>query len=258
LPSLPIRRSTPTSERRAALRLALIGDPVAHSASPELHRGFLRAAGLDGTYEAIRVGAGDGARALDDLRAAGFTGISITTPLKEEAYAYCAVRDDIALASGSVNTVLFAADGARGHNTDGDGALGALRAALATESLAGASILILGAGPTARSAALAIRHAGARASLWNRTHARAVTAAESARVPLWQRGDTFDAVLSALAPHATITDDDVRNAILAAPVVVDANYGPRATLVAALGRPVADGRAMLEASARATFALFAR
>jgi shikimate dehydrogenase len=238
--------------------LALIGDPIAHSASPELHRGFLRAASLDGTYEAIRVAAGDGAGALDDLRARGFTGVGVTTPLKEEAFAYCTAYDDVALASGSVNTVLFPHDGARGHNTDGDGALGALRAALATEDLAGASILILGAGPTARAAALALRNAGARVSLWNRTHARAVVAAERARVALWRRGDAVDAVLSALAPHATIDDDDVRSAILAASVVVDANYGPRATLGAALGRPVADGRTMLEASARASFALFAR
>ena len=223
-----------------------------------MHRSFLRAAELQGTYEAIRVVAGDGARALDDLRAQGFTGISVTTPLKEEAFAYCAMRDEVALASGSVNVVLFARDGARGYNTDGAGALGALRAALATENLAGASILILGAGPTARAAAVALRDAGTRVSLWNRTPARAVAAAESARVTLWRRGDTLEAVLSALAPHATIADDDVRNAILAAPVVVDANYGPRATLGAELGRPVVDGRAMLEASARATFALFAR
>jgi shikimate dehydrogenase len=236
----------------------VIGDPIGHSASPALHRGFLRAASLDGTYEAIRVAAGDGARALDDLRARGFTGIGVTTPLKEEAFAYCTTHDDVALASGSVNTVLFALEGARGHNTDGAGALGALRAALATEDLAGASILILGAGPTARAAALALRDAGARVSLWNRTHARAVAAAERAGAALWQPGNIVDAVLSALAPHATIADDAVRAAILAAPVVVDANYGPRATLGATLGRPVADGRAMLEASARASFALFAR
>ena len=223
-----------------------------------MHRGFLRAAGLEGTYETIRVAAGEGARALDDLRAQGYTGISVTTPLKEEAFAHCVAHDDVALASGSVNVVLFAADGASGYNTDGAGALGALRAALATENLAGTSILILGAGATARSAAQALRDAGARVSLWNRTHARAVAAAERAGVALWRRGDTFDAVLSALAPHATIADDDVRDAILAAPVVVDANYGPRATLGATLGRPVADGSAMLEASARATFALFAR
>jgi shikimate dehydrogenase len=257
-PSRKNRRSTPTSEGRAALRLAVIGDPVAHSASPELHRGFLRAAALDGTYEAIRVAAGEGARALDRLRAQGFAGINVTTPLKEEAFAYCSAHDDVARASGSVNTVVFVRDAARGHNTDGDGALGALRVALATDNVAGASILILGAGPTARAAALALRVAGARVSLWNRTLARAEAAAERARVALWRPGERVDAVLSALAPHADIADADLRAAILATLVVVDANYGPRATLAASLGRPVTDGRAMLEASARASFALFAR
>ena len=72
--------------RPPMMRLALIGDPVEHSASPALHRGFLEEAGMDGEYVAIRVARGDGARAIRRLRADGFTGCNVTYPLKEEAF----------------------------------------------------------------------------------------------------------------------------------------------------------------------------
>src|ERR1700722_15203148 len=89
------------------LRLAVIGDPVEHSKSPELHAGFLRGAGLAGSYEAIRVAAGDGKRAIEDLRARGYVGLNVTTPLKEEAFAHARWHDATALASGSVNTLVL-------------------------------------------------------------------------------------------------------------------------------------------------------
>ncbi len=238
-----------------ALALALVGDPVAHSASPGLYRGFLAERGIDGTYEAIRVPAGEGRRALADLRARGYRGVNVTTPLKEEAYAYCDSHDEIAAASGSVNTVVFDAAGARGYNTDGAGAVGAVAAAV-SGAVAGRSVLILGAGPTARAGALALREAGARVALWSRTFARARSAATAAGVDLWRPGAPCDVVLAALLPAVELPAY-VRVEVLRAPAVVDANYGPRATLGALLGRPVHDGLEMLRASVRASFALFA-
>ena len=72
---------------------------------------------------------------------------------------------------------------------------------------------------------------------------------------MWN-GQPVDAVFSALPPNAEI-DAAVREALLAAPLVIDANYGPRATLGAHLGRQITDGFTMLEASARASFDLWA-
>ena len=238
-----------------ALRLAVIGDPVEHSLSPFLHRGFLEAAGLQGSYEAIRVPAGEGARAIDALRALGYTGLNVTTPLKEEAFARAERRDEAAETSGSVNTLLLEGERIEGYNTDGAGALGALKAA-GLEGLDGRAILVLGAGPTARAATVALRRARAMVFLWNRTKSRAKSLAASLGLRLWAQGTPLDAVLSTLPPDAAL-EPRLTAALRAAPLVIDANYGPRSTLGAALGRSdLHDGRAMLAAGARASFELF--
>ncbi len=234
----------------------MIGDPIAHSASPALHRAFLADARRSGTYEALRVPAGSCSGELDRLHAAGFHGVNVTTPLKEEAFAYCVVHDAAAAISRSVNTVVFEGRGAAGYNTDGAGALGALQDVLGNDAIAGRSILILGAGPTARAAALALRDAGARIFVWNRTYARGQAVVQRLGVASWRSDVAYDAVLSTLTPHSRLADDDLIRTIVSAPAVVDANYGPRATLASTLGRPVVDGHAMLRASARASFALF--
>lgn len=236
------------------LRLAVIGDPVDHSLSPEYHRGFLSDYGLPGSYEAIRVPAGTAAARIDELRAAGYAGLNVTTPLKREAFARCDLRDAAARASDSVNTLVLGPQIA-GYNTDGTGALGALATAGFGE-LAGQTILVLGAGPTAFAVALALRDAAATVIVWNRTlsHAEALCVATGAR--LWFPGAQPAAVFSTLPPDA-VPAGDLAAAVREAPLVIDANYGVRATLGTLLGRSdVHDGRAMLRAGARASFEIF--
>jgi len=238
-----------------ALKLAVIGDPVAHSRSPDLHRGFLAEAGLSGTYEAIRVAANDGARAIDDLRARGYTGLNVTTPLKEEAFARADWRDEVAVAAGGVNTLLLGPGRIEGRNTDGAGAIGAFAAA-GLADVGGRRIFVLGAGPTARAASVALARAGADVFLWNRTRHRAEAMAAAHGARLWTPGTHIEAVLATLAPDATL-DPDLTAALIETPIVIDANYGARSTLGAALGRSdVHDGLAMLNASARASFEFF--
>jgi shikimate dehydrogenase len=237
------------------LRLAVIGDPVAHSRSPEYQRGFLAEAGLSGTYEAIRVAAGTGAERIDALRAAGFLGLNVTTPLKEEAFARADFRDPIATASGAVNTLVL---GRRieGYNTDGAGALGAL-ADVGLRAPAGRRVLVLGAGATARAVVFALVSAKVDVLLWNRTAAAAERLARDAGAKLWSMIARVDAVYSTLPPDADIRAADLIAALTDAPLVIDANYGERATLGTRLGRTdVHDGRAMLRASARASFEIF--
>jgi len=238
----------------SALRLAVIGDPVAHSASPRLQRAFLAQAGLAGTYEAIRVKRGEGARAIEELRAQGFHGLNVTTPLKEEAYAAARWRDPVALASGSVNTLVFG-EHIEGYNTDGFGTLGALDDAGLLD-LAGRRILILGAGPTARASICALVAADAAVFIWNRTLARAEALARELDAHTFETGLHFDAVFAALPPEATIVDPLVLPVIRDAPIFIDANYGERATLARSLGRDGVDGSSMLEHSARASFELW--
>jgi shikimate dehydrogenase len=237
------------------LKLAVIGDPVDHSASPALHRAFMRDASLTGTYEAIRVPAGAGAQAIERLRAAGYTGLNVTTPLKEEAFARADTHDAAALAAGSVNTLVLG-ERIAGHNTDGLGAIGACHAA-GLRAIAGAAILVLGTGPTARSCVAAFTAAGATTYVWNRTPAKAHDLARALAAHLWTaESPPPSAAISALPPNATLDDHALLATLKNVPILIDANYGPRATLATTLNRPASDGKAMLQASAQASFALF--
>lgn len=240
----------------AALKLAVIGDPVAHSASPELQRGFLIATGIAGTYDAIRIVAGDGARGIGTLRDAGYTGLNVTTPLKEEAYAYVDERDATARAAAAVNTIVFSGPRALGYNTDGIGAVGALHDA-GLDRLRGTRVLVLGAGPTARAAVLALVAGGADTLVWNRTREKAERVTRSFGAAMWDESvDRVDAVFATLSPGVTIGDRALFETIAKARIVVDANYADRSTLGAMIGRDVTTGSAMLRASARASFELF--
>jgi len=235
----------------------VIGDPIAHSASPGLHRAFLGAAELDGTYEAFVVQPGGVARAIETFRERGYSGLNVTTPLKEEAFACAQTHDAAARASGSVNTLVLG-ERIDGYSTDGIGVLAALAAA-GLRQPSQAHVLVLGAGPTARAAVAALVSDRARVCVWNRTHERAAAVARTFDVALWRAGSRIDAVIAALPPAILLDDAELVAALQSAPVVIDVNYGARATLAASLGRAdVHDGEAMLRAGARASFALFRR
>ncbi len=241
----------------AELKLAVVGDPVAHSRSPEIFQAMLAVHRRAGTYEAIRIAAGDGARAFDALRAQGYTGLNVTTPLKEEAARASSWLDEIARAAASVNVVILG-EQIRGYNTDGAGALGALAAA-GLGNLNDARVLVLGAGPTARASIVAIGSTGARVDVWNRTPERARAIVQSYAAGAFDPCVAYDAVLSTLSPNVTPQDlgTAATAAIASAKTVIDANYGARSTLRANFNRPnIHDGFEMLHASAKASYEIF--
>ena len=67
-----------TAEHRPPLRLAVFGDPVAHSASPPMHNAALAAAGIDARYTRLHVGAASLAEALELAARQGFIGVNLT------------------------------------------------------------------------------------------------------------------------------------------------------------------------------------
>ncbi|MBV8435262.1 MAG: shikimate dehydrogenase, partial [Candidatus Eremiobacteraeota bacterium] len=103
------------------MKLALLGDPVGHSRSPLLHRGFLEEAGIDGSYVAIRVPTGNATSVVRRMRLDGYVGCNVTFPLKEEALGACEALSDEAQRSQAVNTIFFGRE-ILGTNTDGIGA----------------------------------------------------------------------------------------------------------------------------------------
>ncbi|MBS2937690.1 shikimate dehydrogenase [Nocardioides sp. J2M5] len=143
----------------SARRCGVLGDPVAHSLSPVLHRAGYAALGLDWRYDAHRVPAGGLAGFLDGLDPE-WRGLSLTMPLKREAMALADRVTDRARLAGAVNTLVLADDGfLSGDNTDLPGAAAAVRE---RTSLPLASAAVLGGGATATSTGLALADLGAR------------------------------------------------------------------------------------------------
>lgn len=130
----------------------------------------IAATGLDGEYRYERVAVPPGALAptLAGLAEAGFAGVNVTIPHKEEAIGLATDASTDARAIGAANTLTFGADGAiRADNTDAPGLLDALGEPVPRTAL------VLGAGGSARAAAYALRQAGAAVAVWNRTPERA-------------------------------------------------------------------------------------
>ena len=89
-----------------SLVCAVIGDPVAHSLSPQIHNAAFSAAREDMVYTAFHVRKGDLKRALNGVRALGIKGLSVTIPHKVDILPFLDEVDPDALATGSVNTVV--------------------------------------------------------------------------------------------------------------------------------------------------------
>lgn len=126
-------------------RLAVLGHPVGHSASPAMHQPALDARGIPARYIAIDVPPGEVAAAFARMQALGFIGCNVTVPHKLEALAACHDLDPAAADLGAVNTVLFTPDGPRGFNTDGPGFVQAVREEFQVD-LRDLRVLVLGAG----------------------------------------------------------------------------------------------------------------
>ena len=155
------------------MRLQVIGDPVLHSKSPVIHGAMLEALGLDIDYTAHVVRRGELPQYLAWAEENGVTGFNATMPHKEDLLPLLDEIDPAARAVGAVNTVCLRDGKWVGFNTDGGGAVAALRDGLGIDP-AGLTVTLLGAGGAAKAVALALSQAGAeRVFVCNRTLARA-------------------------------------------------------------------------------------
>lgn len=137
---------------------AVLGRPVGHSLSPELHRGWFDERGIDATYVALEVPEGRERDVPDAVRTLGLAGANLTAPLKEVVIPHLdAVAGDAALA-GAVNVIARDGDRLVGENTDVQGFLIGL-------SLLGARVpdrvVVVGTGGAARAVALGLARQGA-------------------------------------------------------------------------------------------------
>ena len=125
-------------------RLAVIGHPIAHSASPQMHQAALDEFEIDARYIRIDIEPGQVREAFQRMRALGFIGCNVTVPHKLEAMEWCELHPD-ARALGAVNTIRFDRDVTRGFNTDGPGFARAILQSFQVD-FASLDIVIAGAG----------------------------------------------------------------------------------------------------------------
>jgi len=157
--------------------VGVMGDPIAHSLSPQLHNAAFDAMGVDWVSVAFPVPAGRGADALGAMRALGIAGLSVTMPHKGDACAAVDEMSDVARRLGAVNCVTRRGEVLVGDSTDGAGLLESLRRACGFDP-GGRRCLVVGAGGAARAVVLALADAGAsEVVVVNRTSERARQAA---------------------------------------------------------------------------------
>ena len=188
--------------------VGVIGSPVIHSLSPLLHNSAFAALGLDAWRSfAFDVPPGQTRQALDAMRRADLTGLSVTMPHKQPVAALVDELSEAARRLNAVNCVHRLDDTLYGTNTDGEGFVSSLLRG-ADFDPAGRRCLVAGAGGAARAVVLALARAGAAGvAVVNRTHDRAVLAAALA-------GDRGSAV-----PNESKA---VAEAVMAADLVVNA------------------------------------
>ncbi|MEY2569458.1 MAG: shikimate dehydrogenase [Actinomycetota bacterium] len=238
-----------------ATRVAgVIGSPIRHSLSPVLHNAAFRALDLDWVFLAFEVAAGDGAAAVEGMRALRIEGLSVTMPHKADVLPALDLLSPTAEKLGAVNTVTRQGERLLGESTDGAGFLDALRLDEGFDP-AGRRCLVFGAGGAARAVVLALAEAGAsEVVVVNRSERRAIDAVALAG-GVGRVGEAADAADAELVVNATsLGMDDGRTpldpTVLAkGQLVVDLVYHPAVTpLVAgarAQGATAVNGLGML-------------
>lgn len=176
-------------------RYAVMGNPIAHSKSPQIHTAFARETGQDLSYEAILVPLDGFQTALGQFQADGGRGLNVTVPFKLEAWTLVDERSPRAEVAQAVNTIVLRGDGSRyGDNTDGVGLVRDLRQNLAVE-IRGRNLLLLGAGGAARGVlGPLLAETPERLTIANRTASKAVDLATTFAGLGRVEGQGFDAL----------------------------------------------------------------
>jgi len=199
---------------------AVIGNPIHHSLSPQIHKAFAKQTGLDIDYEAILSPLDEFKHTIHKLILQKLSGANVTLPFKKEAYELATTRSNHSRIAEAVNTLEFKEDQIIGHNTDGFGLTRDLEQNLHAH-LKGKKILLIGAGGAAEGVIFSMLEKNpSELTLTNRTieksnviqnkmdvHAKSfdvnLNVAEIAKLPY----EYFDVIINATS--ASLSDDDL-------------------------------------------------
>ncbi|WP_323140114.1 shikimate dehydrogenase [Massilia phyllosphaerae] len=260
------------TDQYSADRYCVIGNPIAHSKSPEIHAAFAATSGQDLVYERCLAPLDGFAGTVRRLVAEGYRGANVTVPFKLEAAAIATRLSARARLAGAVNTLRFEGGEIVGDNTDGPGLVADI-VRNAGVALAGKRVLLLGAGGAARGIVLPFLEQGPAAIvIANRTRATADALVEQFAAHASHPGQVSAVGMDAIEGVFDVVVN-ATSASLAAdmPPVPAASFGPDTLAVdimygkepsqfmefAALhGAAVRDGLGMLVEQAAEAFALW--
>jgi shikimate dehydrogenase len=204
-------------------RYAVLGSPIEHSKSPQIHNAIFNSLGTDASYERFEIASdlASWVSRLDD----SWRGLSITMPLKTQALNLAKRVDPLAIAAQSANTLIRHEDGWDAYNTDVMG----IQLALAGAKFS--SVCVLGTGATARSAIVAMLEKGKTVSIWGRDFEKvSKLAVEFGIEPILSLHTALSqpAVISTLTAHALdeVLQSDYNGYLL------DVIYNPWPTVLA--------------------------
>ena len=161
--------------QRKNIIAGVLGNPIAHSKSPILHRFWLKQNKIKGFYIPLKVSDNDLEMTLRNLPKIGFSGVNVTVPHKESVMSLAKIKTERASLIGSANTLTFLPEGGfKADNTDGYGFMKNLEEQAPVWDPKEAKVLVLGAGGACRAVIGALLESGVeKLHVTNRTQKRA-------------------------------------------------------------------------------------
>ena len=249
---------------------AVIGNPIHHSLSPQIHRAFAKEAGLDIDYEAVLSPIDEFKNTIHKLIAKKLSGANVTLPFKKEAYELASEHSNHARIAQAVNTLEFKEDEIIGHNTDGIGLVRDLEQNLDVD-LKNKKILLIGAGGAAEGVIYSILEKNpSELTLTNRTigkshvilnkmdvHAKSfdvnLNVIEIAKCPL----QYFDLIINTTSTSLNNADLDLNHKVFhEGSLAYDMMYGKESSFIReaqSQGSKTSDGLGMLVEQAAEAF-----
>jgi shikimate dehydrogenase len=211
-------------------RLGIVGSPVAHSLSPQLHDAGLRLAGFTGTSTRVDLPL-ERASELSQLLSEEFDALSVTSPLKFAAFALCDEVSDVAGRTESVNSLRMLDGTLRGASTDGDGFVSALEDTFG-EVVANSHAVVLGAGGAASAITDAlVRREAASVVVHGRTESK--VDALTQRYPNVHSSSLvyrpIDLIINTVPVQGRPHEASVLQGVRPETIAVDITYEPRTT-----------------------------
>lgn len=249
-------------------RYAVIGNPIAHSKSPDIHAIFARQTGQSMSYERLLAPLDGFTATVRQFIAQGGRGANVTVPFKLEAFEMASSLTERARSAGAVNTLVFDGVAILGDNTDGVGLVTDI-VRNAGQPIRGKKVLLLGAGGAARGVILPMMQENpAEIVIANRSLAKAVDLARQfsadgsiSACAFGELKGSFDIIVNATS--AGLTDDmpSVPPTVFEEKTLaLDMVYGSQPTrflrFAAERGAVVRDGFGMLVEQAAESFLLW--